>query len=97
VMRADSEPRYKDQKISFQVRLRAGESWHLCLHHIPLVEGKESPAAYACHGFDDQKNVFEKVREDFLTSGCMTVIIRRMGGPWPRACHCTSRYLAAIR
>jgi glycogen debranching enzyme len=66
IARADSQADYRGGRIIFPVELCAGQSWHACIHLIPIIEGRCLDPLYSCGSFSGSDNVYDRRRHVFL-------------------------------
>lgn len=52
---AGSAPRHNGGRISFEVMLLPHASWHCCVDHVPIMEGRELRSACRCESFSDRE------------------------------------------
>ncbi len=63
---ASSRPSYKKGRLSFKIKLGPHQSWHACVHLIPVIEGEELESYYACRSFTGVHGSFDRSRITFL-------------------------------
>jgi glycogen debranching enzyme len=61
-----SPPRHGDSVIDFEVILEPGESWHLCLDLVALIDGEELRPSSACFAFGRSDGARDRKRALFL-------------------------------
>ncbi len=67
ISNAGSIPEYKGRKLRFRLRLDPGQSWHVCLKLLAMIEGEQLPLEYTCNSFGLQRqNRFDRKQEAFL-------------------------------
>ena len=65
VEKSDSEARYSDGTITFEVKLKPSQCWHACLQLIPVIDGEEQESQYSCYSFGTSDTEFDRKREHF--------------------------------
>jgi glycogen debranching enzyme len=65
IAQPSSAPRYKANKISFDVVLGPKATWHTCVEVLALFEHLSLPPGYSCKSFDSGSS-FDSSRETFL-------------------------------
>jgi glycogen debranching enzyme len=66
VERADSKVSFLESKLSFQIFLAPGASWHTCVKCIPIFDGKKMLPLYDCREFFGSRNELDRKRLMFL-------------------------------
>lgn len=66
VENADSPVSFRNSKLRFDVRLKAHDSWHVCVKFTPVFEGNSMPPLYGCHQFFGTRNQLDRNRAFFL-------------------------------
>lgn len=66
VEEAGSAPSYKDGRITFQISLGPGATWHACLNMIPFIDGKQMPPVYGCRSFTATDTEYDRRRQIYL-------------------------------
>ena len=66
IEKAGSTPHHKNGRILFHVQLGAGQSWHVCLKLLAMIDGRDLPLEYDCYAFSPQHNEFDRKRQIFL-------------------------------
>lgn len=63
---ADSPIRYRDSRLRFDIHLKPGKSWHVCIKLLPVFEGTILPPLYECRQFFGTRNELDRKRHIFL-------------------------------
>jgi glycogen debranching enzyme len=63
---AGTPPRRWRDRVSFEVALAPGETWHCCVDMIPEIESRSLPPHYGCHSFVPPDNAYERRTAAFL-------------------------------
>jgi glycogen debranching enzyme len=63
---AGSPVRYRENRLHFSIRLQPHATWHVCLHMIPVLEGKKMLSLYDCHEFSGVRNEIDRRRCEFV-------------------------------
>lgn len=67
IQNTGSAASYKKDRLVFRVRLAPRETWHVCVHLIPVIDGASLQTQYPCHSFADQSGSFDRSRIRFLS------------------------------
>jgi glycogen debranching enzyme len=67
VENASSRPSYKKGRLIFKVKLGPRQSWHVCIHLDPVIEGRRLESRSACPFFTDAHGSFDQNRITFLS------------------------------
>ncbi len=63
---ADSPVRYRNSRLRFEIKLKAGKRWHTCIKFIPVYEDKTLRPLYDCRQFFGTRNDLDRKRHIFL-------------------------------
>lgn len=63
---AGSPVSFRNAKLRFDVRLKAHESWHVCVKFTPVFDGTPMPPLYNCRQFFGARNQLDRKRNIFL-------------------------------
>ncbi len=66
VEKADSQPQYRNRRITFRVQLGPKQKWHVCLSLLAHIDGMDLPLQYSCESFSPGKNEYDRKRQIFL-------------------------------
>jgi glycogen debranching enzyme len=64
---AGSQPAFKKNKLIFKIKLGPRQSWHTCIHLIPVIEDERLESQYKCRSFADLSASFDRSRITFLS------------------------------
>ncbi len=67
VENAGSLPAYKKGRLTFTIKLGPRQSWHACVHLIPVIEGEKLESQWQCRSFGSSHGPFDRSRTTFLS------------------------------